>query len=127
MESATAVEREQAMVLLADIDVEASRRPRRSERSNRDLMDVDRRIHTHVHACAHNRYLAETLGRYLNLSHRIWSLVIDRVPDLSAAVEQHRALLEAVRDADPRRAEENMREHILTYDRVVRELLQNAV
>ena len=125
VESATGPEREQAAALLGDLDLSPDQTTCRSERSTRELMDSDRRIHTHIHACSHNRYMAETLGRYLNLAHRIWSLVIDRVPDLSAAIDQHRAVLEALRDGDPSRAEENMREHILSYDRVVRTLLHN--
>lgn len=124
VESATGPERERAAALLAELPISPDGRPRRPEMSPRELMDSDRRIHTYIHTCSHNRYLAETLGRYLNLAHRIWSLTVDQIPDLSAAIDQHRAVLEAVRDADPSRAEENMREHILAYHRVILGLLQ---
>jgi DNA-binding GntR family transcriptional regulator len=125
VEYATPTERAEAEALLTQCE-SASSSSHPSDRSVRDLAHLDRRIHTHIYTCSHNRYLAETLGRYLNLAHRIWSLVLNRYPDLSTAIDQHRALLEAVRDADPNRAEENMRDHIVTADRVMRQLLQNS-
>jgi DNA-binding GntR family transcriptional regulator len=121
---ATPAEREQAGALLAEIDSGAFQHGR-STRSSRELMLSDRRIHTHIYVCSHNRYLVETLVRYLNLAHRIWSVFIDRVADLSAAVEQHRALLQAVRDADPSGVDDHVRDHILNpnFDRAAREQL----
>lgn len=127
VESATPVERKQAGVLLEEM-VSGPARPRKAtaaKRSNREFLDLDRRIHTHIYICTHNRYMIEALGRYLNYSHRIWSLVIDRAPEFSAAVEQHRALLEAVRDDNPDQAEENMREHIAGYAYVLQALVMN--
>src|SRR4051812_32438798 len=49
----------------------------------RALVELDTRVHRFVYRCADNPYLEETLGRYLNLSLRIWHLVIDRLPHLS--------------------------------------------
>ncbi|MEW6473253.1 MAG: GntR family transcriptional regulator [Actinomycetota bacterium] len=122
---ATPAEREEAGALLAEIDAGALR-PARSPRSSKELMYSDRRIHTHIYVCTHNRYMTETLVRHLNLAHRIWSLFIDRVEHLADAVEQHRALLRAVRDGDPTGVEEHVREHILNpnFDRASREQLQ---
>jgi DNA-binding GntR family transcriptional regulator len=123
---ATPAEREQAGVLLEEIDAGALRLNGETG-STRDLMYSDRLIHTHIYMCTHNRYLAETLVRHLNLAHRIWSSFIDRVEHLTAAVEQHRALLQAVRDGDPTGVEEHVREHILNpnFDRAAQRLLQN--
>jgi DNA-binding GntR family transcriptional regulator len=42
------------------------------------LMALDARVHRFIHRCTGNPYLEETLGRYFNLSLRIWHLVIDR-------------------------------------------------
>ena len=47
-------------------------------------MALDARVHRFMHQCAGNPYLEETLGRYLNLSLRIWHLVLDRLPHLLA-------------------------------------------
>src|SRR6478672_9022455 len=70
----------------------------------RDLVQLDTRVHRFVYRCADNPYLEETLGRYLNLSLRIWHLVIDRLPNLSARVHEHSELLAAIRDGDAERA-----------------------
>src|SRR6201999_2770905 len=42
------------------------------------LMRLDAQIHRCVYAWSGNAYLQETLERYLNLSLRIWYLVLDR-------------------------------------------------
>jgi DNA-binding GntR family transcriptional regulator len=122
---ATPAERERAGALLDEIDSGALR-PTDASRSTRELMTSDQRIHTHLYACTHNRYMNETLVRHLNLAHRIWSAFIDRVEHLADAVEQHRALLRAVRDGDPTGVEEHVREHILNpnFDRAAQQLLQ---
>jgi DNA-binding GntR family transcriptional regulator len=122
---ATPAQREEAGALLAEIDA-GGLSPSQSPRSSRELMYSDRRIHTHIYVCTQNRYLTETLVRHLNLAHRIWSAFIDRVEHLTAAVEQHRALLQAVRDGDPTGVEQHVREHILNpnFDRAAQQLLQ---
>ena len=68
-------------------------------------MELDLRVHRFIHGCAGNPYLEETLGRYLNLSVRIWYLVIDRLPHLFARVHEHDDVLHAIAagDADARR------------------------
>jgi DNA-binding GntR family transcriptional regulator len=123
---ATPPEREEAGALLAEIEAGVLRQ-RPGPQSTRELMYCDRRIHTHIYVCTHNRYMTETLVRHLNLAHRIWSLFIDRVEHLTAAVEQHRALLRAVRDGDPTGVEEHVREHILNpnFDRALQATLQS--
>ena len=62
-------------------------------------MELDARIHRFVYRCAGNPYLQETLERYLNLSLRIWYLVLERLPHLFDRVHEHRDLLAG----DPRR------------------------
>ena len=67
------------------------------------LMALDARVHRFIHRCSGNPYLEETLGRYFNLSLRIWHLVIDRLPHLFARVHEHDDVLRAIAagDADP--------------------------
>src|SRR3954452_11515152 len=65
-----------------------------------ELIELDAEIHRFVHRASANPYLEETLGRYFNLSLRIWYLVLDRLPHLTERVREHRALLEAIRDGD---------------------------
>jgi DNA-binding GntR family transcriptional regulator len=87
------------------------------------LMELDARVHRLVYRCAGNPYLEETLGRYLNLSLRIWYLVLDRLPHLFARVHEHDDLLCAILDADAGRAREIVGEHIATFEREVRAVL----
>lgn len=87
------------------------------------LMALDARVHRFVHRCAGNPYLEETLGRYYNLSLRIWYLVLDRLPHLFARVHEHHDLLRAIADGDAGRSREILAEHIETFEREIRSAL----
>ncbi len=87
------------------------------------LMELDACVHRFVHRASGNPYLEETLGRYFNLSLRIWHLVLDRLPQLPARVRQHQELLEAIGARRPERAREVMAEHIETFEREIRSVL----
>ncbi len=87
------------------------------------LMALDAAVHRFIHRCAGNPYLEETLGRYLNLSLRIWHLVLDRLPHLFARVHEHDDLLHAVASGDPQRARAVVAEHIETFEREIRAVL----
>jgi DNA-binding GntR family transcriptional regulator len=88
-----------------------------------ELMALDADIHRFVHRASANPYLEETLGRYFNLSLRIWYLVLDRLPHLTERVREHRPLLEAVRDGDAARAREIAAEHVGTFATEIRSVL----
>jgi DNA-binding GntR family transcriptional regulator len=88
-----------------------------------ELVGLDTRVHRFVYQCADNPYLEDTLGRYLNLSLRIWHLVIDRLPHLSARVHEHRDLLTAIRDGDAERARTIAGDHVITFEREIRSVL----
>jgi DNA-binding GntR family transcriptional regulator len=87
------------------------------------LVQLDTRVHRFVYRCAGNPYLEETLGRYLNLSLRIWHLVIDRLPHLPARVREHSDLLAAIRDGDAERARTIAGDHVITFEREIRSVL----
>jgi DNA-binding GntR family transcriptional regulator len=86
-------------------------------------MALDARVHRFVHRCAANPYLEETLGRYFNLSLRIWYLVLERLPHLPARVHEHTDLLESIRDRDPQRSREIIAAHITTFESEIRAVL----
>ena len=78
-------------------------------------MELDLRVHRFIHGCAGNPYLEETLGRYLNLSVRIWYLVIDRLPHMFARVHEHDDVLHAIAAGDAERARDiivRARDHV---------------
>jgi len=76
-----------------------------------------------VYRCAHNPFLEATLNEYYMLTLRIWFLVLDRVVRLGDAIQEHRDLLEAIRDRDPERAEDVMRRHVEGFEQAIRRVL----
>ena len=113
----TPAQREELEQLLGELD--------RSQGSDdtEQLMALDTRVHRFVHGCAGNPYLEETLGRYFNLSLRIWYLVLDRLPHLFARVHEHDDLLHAIAAGDAERARASVAEHIETFEREIRSVL----
>jgi DNA-binding GntR family transcriptional regulator len=67
--------------------------------------------------------MEETLGRYFNLSLRIWHLVIDRLPHLFARVHEHDDLLRAIAAGEAERARDVLAEHVVTFEHEIRTVL----
>ena len=93
------------------------------DRGERQLIDLDQRIHRHVYRCTHNPFLEATLEGYYVLTLRIWFLALDRVERLGDAIREHREILEAIRDGDAERAETVMQAHIEGFERAMRAVL----
>jgi DNA-binding GntR family transcriptional regulator len=113
----TPAQREQLDALIAEID------GRTGTSDAAALMRVDAEVHRFIYGCAANDYLRDTLERYLNLSMRIWYLVLDRLPHLFDRVHEHRELLEAIRDGDADRARDIASEHVATFEAEIRGVL----
>ncbi|MGH3065453.1 MAG: GntR family transcriptional regulator [Gaiellaceae bacterium] len=96
----------------------------KGELDERMLIDLDQRIHRHIYHCAHNPFLEATLNEYYVLTLRIWFLALDRVARLEDAVNEHRELLEAIRDGDTARAEEAMHRHVIGFEQAIRRVLR---
>src|SRR3954454_7562653 len=77
---------------------------------------LDERVHRLVWEAAANPYLLDALERFWPLSLRIWHLVLDRVPALPAAVDEQRAVLDALLAGAARRAGARMRRHVQTFE-----------
>ena len=89
----------------------------------RDLMQLDQRIHRTVYRAARNPFLESTLERYFNLSLRLWYLVLDREVRLREAVDEHVELLRAILAGDAELAETMMRRHVIGFESEIRRLL----
>jgi DNA-binding GntR family transcriptional regulator len=111
-ERATEADRAELDELLGELDVAGDA-----------LIDLDERIHRAVYRFAHNDLLEATLEQYYVLALRIWSMALDRADELEDAVQEHRALLEAIRDGDPERAAETMRSHVQNFEQAMRRVL----
>ena len=112
-ERLTARQRAELEALLAEIDA------LRRQGSAEALMGLDATVHRFIHRCSGNPYLEATLGRYFNLSLRIWHLVLDRVPTLGHAVHDQIQLLEAILDRNGPHARTIMHEHVLAFQREI--------
>jgi DNA-binding GntR family transcriptional regulator len=112
----TPPQRDELDALLAEIE-------RRPSGDAGALMALDARIHRFVYSCAGNPYLRDTLERYLNLSLRIWYLVLGRLPHLFERVHEHGDLLLAVRAGDADRARAIAAEHVATFETEIRGVL----
>ena len=104
--------RAEAEALIAEIEGVASN-------DGDSLMRLDERVHRLVWHASGNPYLRETVEGYFALSLRVWHLVLDRVPGLSATVHDQRRLLEALLARDGGLAGALMRDHVLTFQREV--------
>ncbi len=89
----------------------------------RDLMQLDQRIHRTIYRAARNPFLEATLERYFNLSLRLWYLVLDRQVRLREAVDEHIELLQAILAGDGQRAEGIMRRHVTGFEHEIRKVL----
>ena len=87
------------------------------------LMRLDADVHRFVYRCAGNPYLRETLERYLNLSLRIWYLVLGRLPHLPERVHEHAELLQAVRDGNADGARSIAAAHVARFEEEIRGVL----
>jgi DNA-binding GntR family transcriptional regulator len=116
-ERATAEDREQTVALLGELDRAAG------EHDERTLIELDQRIHRHVYRCTQNPFLETTLNEYYVLTLRIWFIALERVVRLEDAVQEHRELLEAIRDGDADRAESVMGRHVAGFEQAIRRVL----
>ncbi len=89
----------------------------------RELMRLDQQIHRHIYRAARNSFLESTLEGYLNLSLRLWYLVVDQEVRLREAVAEHVELLRAVLAGEGSRAEDSMRRHVTGFEREIRRVL----
>ena len=89
----------------------------------RELMRLDQQVHRQIYRAARNAFLESTLECYLNLSLRLWYLVVDREVRLREAVAEHVELLRAVLAGEGSRAEDSMRRHVVGFEREIRRVL----
>ncbi len=75
-------------------------------------IEVDSAFHRAVAHSAHNRFLENYLLRMYNLHLRLWYFALPKLGSIRDTVEQHRAILNAIRCRDSHIAEASMRKHV---------------
>jgi DNA-binding GntR family transcriptional regulator len=87
-----------------------------AKRSNiSDFIDLDREFHRLIARASRNGILSEFLAGLHDKSLRFWFISL-RAPDHNFRVcEQHAAILDAIRNHDPKAAEKAMRDHISSF------------
>ena len=93
------------------------------EGDNQALLAVDRKFHQRLYEASGNRFLARALDDMYTLIYRLSWFALDRMGSVRANVEDHRAILEAVKDGDGRTAERLIQEHITHFQRMVEPLM----
>ncbi len=93
------------------------------EGDNKALLNVDRKFHQSLYEASGNRFLARALDDMYGLIYRLSFFALDRMGSMRTNVEEHRAILDAVRTGDGRTAELLIQQHILHFQRLVGEIL----
>ncbi len=87
------------------------------------LMGWDLAVHRSIYRAAGNPHLEDVLVRYDNLATRIFCLFLDRLPTVDRHVGEHVELLRAIAAGDADRADDLAREHVLGFERTIREVI----
>lgn len=90
---------------------------------DRDLLRRDVEVHRHIYRAAGNPHLEDVLVRQDNLATRIWCLFLDRLPAVAGHVKEHAALLDAIVAGEDGAAARLALEHVVGFERAVREVL----
>jgi len=86
-----------------------------------ELLAIDRRCHELMWEAAGNRFLIDTLDMLYAQSDRLWHLYLADVADPEHAVDEHIAILQALRTGDSDIAASLVDDHVAAFDAQVRD------
>ena len=87
------------------------------------LMSIDKRFHELLYRAADNEFLAESLDRLYDLSLRLWYLVLNHLDDVRDSIDQHRMVLDALKEGDEAQAEVLIQTHIVEFQQSIKAAL----
>lgn len=90
---------------------------------SRALMAIDERFHEALYEAADNEFIADTSRRLHALSFRLWHLVLDRLGNVRAAMDQHVEIAEAIKAGDAQEAEAVIQRHISEFQQEIKAVL----
>lgn len=94
--------------------------------TDRVLIELDQRIHRAIYRATHNQLLEETLEWYYLHALRVWMLALGKTRELQPAVREHALLLDAIVRGNGPAAEAKMREHVLSFEEAMRDVLLDS-
>ncbi|MEM7530648.1 MAG: GntR family transcriptional regulator [Chloroflexota bacterium] len=86
-----------------------------TQQYNRQLIEVDHEMHMLIGEASQNEFLLESLEWLYNHVQRLWNLSIDQVSGLAESVQEHKMMLEAIRNQDGDQAATIMRDHVARF------------
>jgi DNA-binding GntR family transcriptional regulator len=92
-----------------------------------ELIEVDRRCHEIVWRAAANRFLVDTLDMLYAQSDRLWHMYLADVADMDEAVDEHRAILGALRGGDADGAASLAEAHVRSFDAQIRDAVSRRL
>ncbi len=85
-----------------------------------DQLALDRRCHEIIWAASGNRFLWDTLDMLYAQSDRLWHLYLADVADMGHAVDEHQAILAALRNEDGDAVASLVETHVQGFDTQIR-------
>jgi DNA-binding GntR family transcriptional regulator len=86
-----------------------------------DQLALDRRCHEIIWAASGNRFLLDTLDMLYAQSDRLWHLYLADVADMQHAVDEHQAILAALRKGDGDAVAGLVETHVQSFDTQIRD------
>lgn len=90
---------------------------------NQCYIEIDSAFHRALARSAHNTFLEDNLARMYNLNLRLWYFSLSKMGPVREAIEQHRAVVEAIKCHDIHIAEAAVRKHIRDFQTRVKAIL----
>jgi len=86
-----------------------------------DQLAVDRHCHEIIWAASGNRFLLDTLDMLYAQSDRLWHLYLADVSDMQHAVDEHQAILTALRGGEADAVASLLEAHVQSFDSQIRD------
>ena len=92
-----------------------------------DLLHADRICHEQVWDAANNRFLTQTLEMLYSQAERLWHQYVRDLAELHSALDEHREVLQALRDGDGDRAATIIEGHVQGFENQTRAVLEQRL
>lgn len=95
--------------------------------SDTEQLALDRRCHEIIWAASGNRFLLDTLDMLYAQSDRLWHLYLSDVSDMQHAVDEHKAILSALRNGEGDSVASLVETHVQSFDTQIRDAVTSRL